>query len=58
MNVGNQFDTLLLNFPVEMEKELLELTLKTITPDDFIDGAQRKRIIPEPIGQLGTLDNQ
>jgi hypothetical protein len=50
MNIGNQFDTLLLNFPIEMEKELLELTSKTITPDDFIYEAQKKRIIPEPIG--------
>jgi hypothetical protein len=33
-----------------MEKKLIDLSLKRITPDEFIDEAQRSKIIPEPIG--------
>ena len=49
-DIGARFETLLLNLPIEMEKELIELSSGSMSTDDFVDEAKRRRLIPEPIG--------
>ncbi|EMR73152.1 hypothetical protein MCGE09_00343 [Thaumarchaeota archaeon SCGC AB-539-E09] len=45
-----RFETLLLNLPLEMEEELMELAKGSLSADEFIDEARRRRVIPEPLG--------
>jgi hypothetical protein len=49
-DIGAQFETLLLNLPVEMEEKLMELAKGSLSADEFVDEAQRRRVIPEPVG--------
>jgi hypothetical protein len=48
--LGVRFETLLLNLPVEMEEELMELARGSLSADEFVDEARRRRVIPEPVG--------
>jgi hypothetical protein len=47
--IGIQFNTLLLNLPIEMEKALIELSFKGMSIDDFVEETRMKKLIPEPI---------
>ena len=49
-DIGVRFETLLLNLPVEMEEELMELARGSLSADEFVDEARRRRVIPEPVG--------
>jgi hypothetical protein len=49
-DIGGRFETLLLNLPVEMEEELMELARGSLSADEFVDEARRRRVIPEPMG--------
>ena len=49
-DIGVRFETLLLNLPVEMEEELMELASGSMSADEFVDEARRRRLIPEPVG--------
>ncbi len=49
-DIGIRFETLLLNLPVEMEEELMELARGSLSADEFVEEARRRRVIPEPVG--------
>ena len=49
-DTGVRFETLLLNLPVEMEEELMELARGSLSADEFVDEARRRSVIPEPVG--------
>jgi hypothetical protein len=54
-DIGIRFETLLLNFPVEMEEELKELAKGSLSADEFIDETRRRCVIPEPLGAWDYL---
>lgn len=47
---GGEYETFLLNFPVEMEEIVIELAAEHISYDELIDEVWRCDLIPEPRG--------
>jgi hypothetical protein len=46
---GEHYDTLLLNFPEELEPKVVALASKQISPGELFEYLERSEIIPEPV---------
>ena len=46
---AESYDTLLLNFPEELENKVAELASEQITQDEFLEHLEKHEIIPQPI---------